>query len=439
MQGGWPALLARVTGWSPRPLSESILFGYFHLVERTGRQLIAPFLGALWAIFLVPLALFLVRLGWSDLHRSALALVCALSAPLLFLTNTFAYDVFFWVQGAAAYLPTLFAILIVLVALGFAGPFTTSTRLLVASALLVATLSSELGAFFVVFFSSLIVAQAILSRVRPNYLAAPDLTIPYALPPLLAGCAVIFGMYSYRLGDRQEIFGNPNIAQHPVASLTASLQTFPLEFIGTRPVATLLELVVYGPLPRAFFALGIATAAAGFGLALSKSRNVTLLAFAAAALGAAFLSTFASFYQFGNDCCGRHQVMRESFGAMAIFALAIAASPLLARTVAARSRFLECLGLALIVFAVLLASIPNWPAVKRSYARFDQVRATMASNWQSGRSDSPRFVYILRGDSYSGDPALGPGVTARSDVNLVTGRMLDFFRKKEIEILPPLP
>ncbi|WP_153005383.1 hypothetical protein [Aureimonas ureilytica] len=438
MQGGWPALLARITNWSPRPFSESLLFAYFRAVELSGRQLIAPFLYVVWAIFLIPLALLLYQIKHDNPQRTPFAFICALSTPLLFLTHPYAYDVFFWVQGAAAYLPTLFAILLVLITLSFVDTLTTFTRTLLISALVVAAFSSELGAFFVVIFSGLIIAQSILAPILRRFLPVAEFKISHMTSPFVAGCSVIFGMYAHRFGDKNEIFGNKNIAQHFYASILSTLQTFPLEFTGARPVSSFLELIVYGPLAKIFFAIGIAIGAAALGITVSRSRGVALLAFAAAALGAAFLSTFASFYQFGENCCGRHQVMREGYDTMALFAVAIVASSLLIRAAAFRSKILECLGLIFVVSAVLVASVPNWPNVKRSYERFAKIRATMASNWQAGRLDSPRLVYFLRGDSYSGDPSLHPGIYARSDVNLVTGRMLDYFHKSEIEIVPPL-
>ncbi len=50
--GGLDALKNRIATWSPRPLSESLIFIYLDFVNRTKNQLITPVLGLFWLMLI---------------------------------------------------------------------------------------------------------------------------------------------------------------------------------------------------------------------------------------------------------------------------------------------------------------------------------------------------------------------------------------------------
>ena len=257
--------------------------------------------------------------------------------------------------------------------------------------------------------------------------------------PLLSAIGVLAIMYSNRFGDRNEIFGDPAVAQHIVPSLLAAIRSLPIELAGIRSAASRYEQLIWGPVPKFLLFVGVALTFLGMARTLSPRQVLALILLACAVLGAALLSSFASFYQFGTNCCARHQSMRESFGALVIFIAAIVLVGLPTLTPNSRSRIMMVLGLGCVGVSALLAGLPNWPRTLHSIARFEQVRETMASNWLSGRSASGDMTYIQRGDSYSGDPTSRLGEIHRADADLWTGRMMDYFGKQRVIMVPPIP
>ena len=100
-QGGIGFLWARLLHWSPRPLSELLIYFYGLTVYRVGLPLIGAFIAPFW-ILLIAAILWPVLRG-----RQGLLPACVLLAMLL-LGHPVA-EVFYWPFGVVAYLPTLTA------------------------------------------------------------------------------------------------------------------------------------------------------------------------------------------------------------------------------------------------------------------------------------------------------------------------------------------
>ena len=76
---GWPGFIHRLASWSPRPVSEALIWGYWRAVHATGRPLVAPALLVAWGLAAQLLAL--AAKPWRRPGRGArLALVLALPA-----------------------------------------------------------------------------------------------------------------------------------------------------------------------------------------------------------------------------------------------------------------------------------------------------------------------------------------------------------------------
>src|SRR5581483_7243803 len=104
------ALADHIVAWSPRPVSEPLLFAYAQLVAVMGRPLIRGMLGSLWLVFLLgPL----VTVRWRQpgvLWRVA----AGLSLLAMMIASRDPSQVFFWPVGAVGYLTALAALTLAL-------------------------------------------------------------------------------------------------------------------------------------------------------------------------------------------------------------------------------------------------------------------------------------------------------------------------------------
>ncbi len=157
--GGWDALVGRLAA-HPLPFSETLLQAYGALVLWSGRPLIEPFLFALW--FAVAAAV--TAAAWWSLPprpaRLSAALAIGLGLFAFALTSGPVTALFYWPMAAASCLPTVGAV--------GALPFLLSNlaargrRLAAALALLVAGLSSEVGAAVALAFALAMAAAALV-------------------------------------------------------------------------------------------------------------------------------------------------------------------------------------------------------------------------------------------------------------------------------------
>src|SRR5271165_1877507 len=100
--------------FSPRFLSEPLFFLYLSAVNVLHRPLLVPFLGFLWAGFLVAgLLTSWEKRGETELGqtRHNLSLI-SVTLLVLFLCSGYVTEVFYWPAGAVAYLPTVAASLL---------------------------------------------------------------------------------------------------------------------------------------------------------------------------------------------------------------------------------------------------------------------------------------------------------------------------------------
>lgn len=438
--GGWPAVWTRILEWSPRPVSEALLYGYARAVLATGRPLVVPFLALLWAVTLAAaLAPFAARRMENGTRAGGAILALALFALVLSAPET--HEVFLWPQGSVAYMPTLAGLLLLF---GIAGFSTGDPRagLAAGGALLLMALSSEVGTVFAILFAPGALAARALLRWRAGEGVRPRAGDGALLVPLLAAGGVLALMVGGRVGAPSELMGDPAVARQLVPSLEAALDVMPRDAAGSAGAVSGAAGPVLSLLARALLFLA-AGALALRGIGGTRGRNLALLAaFALAAVGASGGTLFGSLYQFGTPCCGRHELMREAFFVVAIAAAGLAAGglarwrlPTLARRAPPLHAVLPVLALAVLLSHAFRVSALDW-----HYANYGLLLETHERNWRSGTAEGPAMVWHPTGGGLLGPIWTPPGAFARDGETPEPVRLiLDFFGKERIEIRPPDP
>ena len=319
---GWHILPTRLS-YSPRPLSEGLLFGYDWVVLHLRSPLIAPFLGMLWLATLASAssALFfaLPRGRW----RIIVSLVLPIGLFAFVLVTNEVTEFFFWPAAAAAYMPTAVTPLLLLFLLS--GPATTARHVACCLALLAGALSSEMGAAFAVGFAAAAAVEALSRPFSPGPGPARGLLARggWWLLPGLAGLGIAVQLVRGRAHLPELHSVSRPFTGHPVAAASAALQQMVRDLVGAAGMeggvtwlpALILKLV---------FAVSLATVwrwAMPGGIRLGRFAPV--LAFAI--LVSTFFSLYGAFLHYGLLCCERQSTTRFwMFDVLAVIAVLVA-------------------------------------------------------------------------------------------------------------------
>ena len=394
---GWAEVASRILGWSPRPASELLLFGYARLVAWWDAPGILPALAAAWAGALAVLLLA------ARAARLRPAIPLALFALALLLAQP--GEMWFWPAASLAYLPAL------------AGMGAAALLLLrpgrpvaLCAALLLAAASVETGAVFVLLLALAQLGRLAAARAVPG-LAPGSPAWVWLLPALLAG-GVLLVVARHRAAVATEVIVPGLVAGDLAASLLAALPDAVQSLAGRQPEAGRPARLAAG-LALKLFAL------AGFRALLparlpGAARLSSLLA-ALALLGAAFLSIALAHRQFGMLCCNRHEALRQGMVAVALLSLAAALPCRIAAGGLAR-RLGPGLAAAALGIALGAALWQRLPAIRSDLARVDAAVRVRAENWASGRAAGEAMTHRAEPASrLAGSWALPPGPHARPD------------------------
>lgn len=447
---GLAYVAARLRDWSPRPLSELMLWLYQLYVARLDRPLITSFLACLW-LLLLGAALVAsrwprLRGGGADVTPTPIApglAVAALIACYLLLERP---SVFYWPAGAVAYVPTLAAVTFAAVAVGLAPDievWSVRARAMLCAALVVAASSSEMGAMFVllnctgqIVFSILAMRHRISQAGTRNIGPLVRTVWVWLLPGSIAALLLVtFG--DHRAGTREAIpIAVPTFHDLP-ASLQAGAWKFADELVGlpVKPGGAWLGAAI-----KLCLFLGFRPRLTG---AAHRSRATSLIQ-SAALLGAALFSIVFAYWQFGAACCERHETMRQCFIVLGLFAAACAlpiqASP------GSEHGWLrsESLQAALLALPLLVLTAFRVPDLAHGYTRIPATIAARAATWRSGLAccasamdfHNPPHAALMT--TY----ALRPGFYPRVPLGIVPGDpnardasdILVFFGKSSLQV-----
>jgi hypothetical protein len=406
---GFPFLLERLQ-WSPRPVSESLLFGYAWTVNHLHRPLIVPLLLALWVVFILA-GLFTVAENRMLVVRHVRPhLLLALSLMALFLAGGHTTEVFYWPAGAIAYLPTLAASLLFFLQVIGGRLFTSRGGVVAGVCLLVAAGSSEAGATLAFFYGVVRAARWAWERFARQRLSERRPFLWWALPSAL-GAFLLLAVLANRFHAAETVPGQ-SAAGRPVASVVAGVQEMVVEIIGREMLANLVKA---RPDPHAWFhsgprlvidmvlgsrlwmelllAAGVALCWSPFGC-VSKELASQILELAAALLLACFSTIAAANLHFGATCCARHELLRECWLVMIIAGVTIASAAWTSAELIARRSVYAALAPVLLAAAVL--SLGHLRPLFRTYAMYRALREAGQQNFESGfRENTGHMVFSV--------------------------------------------
>ena len=309
---GWHALLTRLS-YSPRPLSEGIVFLYGSAVLGFGRGLIVPFLAIVWSSVLLAavLAARCVLLPSPMRLAAAVGLVGSLFAFIL-MTNPVT-ELFFWPMAAAAYLPTVGAATALLFLLSH--PVDRRRKLLCGAALLVAATSSEIGAVLAISFAGACAIGGARRRMRRAPQAAWTTLLAEALwwlIPGMCGVIVLAEIAVHRLGINELEASQHALTGHAVASVGAAIRQLAFDFIGGEGSEATVSALAGALATKLLFAIGFVLVwrQADRRGARPGRRQVAL---AAALATTALFSIAAAYFHYGefNGLCCERQITTE--------------------------------------------------------------------------------------------------------------------------------
>ncbi|WP_155628290.1 hypothetical protein [Burkholderia multivorans] len=393
---GLSFLSERILTWSPRPLSELLVYIYSVAVVKTGRPLIGTVLGIIWVVTMLAVVVPPVR--YAPPRHRVIATAAGLGLFALFLVNHPTGEMYYWPQASLAYMPALGAIC-ALFWLSFAtGLESRGARATASALLIVAACSIEVGALLVFSIAGLTIAAHILIPRWRDYWRQ---SIWLALP-LIASGAVLILLTHGRVSNGNEVMGDSAIAHHAIPALRTALVEF-AKAMGASgwdsrsEVGIGLTIIAKGLVFGAFFYLSSWFT----NVPSPKGATRWLAILSLACLGTALSTIAAAYYQFGMMCCERHDTLRQCLIYIAIVALACAAGLHHRQKPNNASPTVPLCMLAVAVAINLWLSVP---ALRSDYARYDTLRDIRVVNWNHGvaSSQSMEFDQIAPGQVIGG-------------------------------------
>ncbi|MGH7212617.1 MAG: hypothetical protein ACREF1_14285, partial [Acetobacteraceae bacterium] len=376
--------LARILGWSPRPFSEAFLIVYQQAVWTLRRPLVTPVLAVLWLLLLsAPMSAGLLCKGRERRAFGAVFDACALLAVCLLAAKP--GEMFYWPAGAAAYLPSLAAMLYVSVMAARvegwsrvpASPLALRVGLLVW--LLIGAASSEVGAAFALLLGAL----SCLTSGRRGWAAG------WAwLPPMLLAVLALLIFDHYRGNGTDVMAPHSATLGHFATSFVASVPSYLAEFAHGEWVDGGAGVVLLCLGTRLLLLVGFRPVGNPAGRKSPAARAADLAPILAL-LGAGFVSVLAAYLKFGLVCCERHQTMRQDIFVLALYNVAVL-MPL--APAARRARRFGNVALAAALVVLMVMRYPEW---LHDLGIVPEVTAAKTETWRSGLSAGREMTYYV--------------------------------------------
>lgn len=392
---------ARIGGWSPRPLSELMLYGYDRLAAGLQRPLTVPFLALLWTLLVSTTLVTMRRDG-----PAATRILTGLAVACMFLLGHPVAEMFYWPSGAVAYLTTLAATSLALFLLLDERTASLSGMLVMSAALAACAAASEAGAIAAV---PLAVGLGVTLPRRQH--------APLLLPPLLVAGFVFWTLAHHRMASPEAIG-----AASPVSHLARSLRPVPRALLDDlRPVWP----------ARLLLALGLRWC---WRPGVTRVSSIALPVFAGALVLAASAVIAAGLFQFGTICCERHDTLRQGWMILALAALAVWSTRWPPRPQLAR------FGPLALILACLLGLAPRIGLMIRDFHSLHAIVAGNAANWREGRDPGSQAMTFRLPPVAALAGAVGIPVgqyTEPAQTSWTAHGIMNFFGKHRITILPP--
>ncbi|KXU91586.1 hypothetical protein CR51_31790 [Caballeronia megalochromosomata] len=445
-KGGLHFYIERLVTWSPRPVSELLIFAYSRAVDQFGKPLIAPVLAILWVTLMAGALYPAIISGRAGTATRRVIFVIVIGTLALFFLGHPVAEVFYWPQGSMAYIPTL-AVFVMLFGLFLVGVDSLPQRTVCTAALVLAATASELGAMFVAAFAGIHLGSRVarlMLRSDSTFRRLLDrATIPWILP-LVVSSGVFVLMKSGRLNSAAEVFGDPSIAHHVSISVLHAMPQYLIELISLDGQTLNARNILFGFVAKTCYFAAVYIGVRSIRGSVRAESSVQLSIFLIAIAAASFMSLVGAFYQFGVVCCERHDTMRQCMSILLLGSVAALIAQLgrgrSTQSNERRSRraaFRWCP--ALILCAVLVSSVTSAKLLANDYRRYGQFLGARSQTWASGSATAPGMVVTqVTPGLIVGGVVRPAGVYVRSgETPWFLAGILDFFGKKSMTLTSP--
>ena len=434
------ALAIRFWIWSPRLVSELLIFVYAIACDRDRSPLFPEVLSLCWATFILPSIVVIIReiRTRADVPSVIVRANIAIALPIACLMSVELPDTFLWPMSAIAYLPgiaTVFGMLFVLLYADADAP--RSWLMMSALGVLGACCVEMAGIVAGVFFSSVLVWTG-LRRTGPDDRTSLRFQAACCLPPIIAAAVTGLLILTHRARAGSPLTADALLVHRPIASIVSAVPLFLNSLVGE---------------PASFYRLGPVSVTENFVCRLAwcagtvmlgnlfvgpgRSTMSTLIKLLGLSIViACFCSMAATLYQFGIMCCERQDTSRTCFEYVALACLGVSLSAQLSnsRVASTIGPFRPGIGIALILLAVIVPL----PARLGKLAIVDGQSSTMqsatAATWRSGWRSGTRMTFtIAPREALVGKARDDRGVQARShESDAQVAGILNYFRKDQV-------
>ena len=430
---GWPAFVDRLMTWSPRPISELLIWAYACLVNWQHKPFIGFSLALLWlTLILAPLISFLqIRKPFSEHSRGSILFFYLFAFALIgfLLLGHNPGELFYWPIGAAAYLTTLSAITVCFFQTALSLTESHTGRMITSLSLIFAAGSSETGAFFAVAFGCLSLTGMAVDAVRGSY---SERKLFWCLVPVIVGTG-IFGLLVQNRAQSQEAALAAAEYHNFYLSLKAALGQTINEYLVTGQRLS-SHGVILGLLLKACFFLGVRYCWLSTGI--RSPRKQALLVFGISIIATTYFSIAASYYAYGEATNDRHHELRQCLIVLLITIVALFSCHYHLPTFETpRPQWFGTL----FVFVALVLVVPErFSALKHDYRNYSASVENRRKSWNSGLSDGNTMIW------YSPPPGrmvkaymIEPGTyDLDSNPSARVMPLMHFFQKQRLEIRP---
>ena len=428
---GWTAFSDRLIGWSPRPISELLIWAYACLVNWTHKPLIGVFLGLLWLTLIsVPLiSFFQIREKFSVDSRRFLSFF-TFGLVAFFLLGHGPGALFYSPVVAAAYLTTLSAITLCFLQLALSLTEHRGGRIIAALSLIFAAASSETGAFFVVVFGCLSLTCMFVDKFRDSVYQREFL---WCLLPTLTGIGVFVLLIRNRVRGQEALFATAEYHNLYMSLKTGLGETVKEYLVNGQRLST--RGVFLGLLLKACFFLGVRYCWLSSGIKVP--RRQVLMVFALSIVATTYFSVAASYYGYGGLTNPWHQELRQCL--VMLFIATVALFSCHYHVPFCDLRRTEWLG-GIFVFIALILVVPGrFDALIHDYRNYPVCIENRNKSWNSGLSDGNAMIWLSSPKGQVANTLLfTPGIYNLESKAPGVLDIMHFFRKERLEICPYL-
>jgi hypothetical protein len=429
--GGLGAEIERLH-WSPRPLSEALVYLYSVSVFFFHEQLIGSGLTTAWAMLaagIVGIPLYLSRRAPGP--QRGIVLLLALAIFALFLMGHPTAEMFYWPIAALAYLPAISAIGALYWLALITGLESRSSRICGAVLLVIAACSVEIGAMLIVIHVGVIAAYLIASRTTGR---TPALPLAWLVVPTLIAIGVLIQIYIGRVtaGAAQELMGSSTIAHNIWPSIRLAAIQFLKEVAGTDQAVRFSARLLLAPAAKLLLLIAIVGLVRSLVfLRANKGAPLWLGILGVTCMTSAFLTVAAAYFQFGTLCCERHETFRQCLIYIGLISGASAFG--MWRPAEQPQKPTKYVWALIVAVTIPLGQSAKW--LKSDYSRYALMRQAQAENWNSGSgSDSSMSFRVVQPGKVVGGVAPADGTYRKDDPALGwwVQAVLGFFRKNDV-------